>query len=161
MGEYFMICNLDKKELISPAGFGHGSKPGDFAYNAPRGVLTGLLELLLLGGSVRASAERIGHISGRWAGDLIAIIGDYFHQEVAGTSWSQDEWCAREAGHDGWVNITEHVVRAVRDRYLPGADVQQIHSETDPEHTGLSVLHADGTVVSTLLTLSRGTDHHL
>lgn len=29
MGEYFMICNLGKKELISPGAFGHGNKPGD------------------------------------------------------------------------------------------------------------------------------------
>lgn len=39
-------------------------------------------------------------------------------------------------GHAGWVNITEHVARA-------------IGAQPDPEYVGLSVMQADGTAVST------------
>lgn len=69
----------------------------------------------------------------------------------AGTRWSQDEWCTREDGRDGWVNITEHVVRALRDRpqQLRDGDPRQVPVEPDSEYLGRSVLHADGTVTST------------
>jgi hypothetical protein len=148
MGEYFVICNLDKKELISPSGFGHGNKPGDFVQNARGGVLSGLLELLLLGGSFSAIDERQRHIVGRWAGDRIAIIGDYFSDEVAGTSWSQDEWWARTVGRDGWVNITEHVVYAARAEERDGG-LRYVESQVGGRYSGLSMLHPDGTATST------------
>ena len=32
MGEYFTICNFDRKEFLNPGVFGHGHKPGDFLH---------------------------------------------------------------------------------------------------------------------------------
>jgi hypothetical protein len=136
VGEYFAVCNLDKKEIIVPSGFGHGSKPGDMIEAAPQGVLHGLLHLLLIGGSGWAEAERLGHLMGRWAGDRIAVVGDYFDGDIGGIHWSDDETAEREQGQSGWVNITEHVALA-------------IGGHPDPEWVGLSVVQADGTAVST------------
>lgn len=65
VGEYYALCNLDKKEIIVPGGFGHGAKPGSMVHHAPGGALQGLLHLLLLGGSDWAQAERLGHLMGR------------------------------------------------------------------------------------------------
>jgi hypothetical protein len=135
VGEYFVLCNLDKKEIIVPGGFGHGNKPGDMVQHAPGGVLHGLLHLLLLGGSGWAEAERLGHLMGRWAGDRIAVIGDYFDGDIGGIHWSGDETAERKYGHAGWVNITEHVARA-------------IGGQPDSRWVGLSVMQADGTAVS-------------
>ena len=136
MGEYYAVCNLDKKEIIVPSGFGHGSKPGDMVEHASGGILHGLLHLLMVGGSGSAETARSGHIIGRWSGDRIAIVGDYFEGRIGGIHWSGDETAEREQGHAGWVNITEHVAHA-------------IGREPAPEWIGLSVIRPDGMAEST------------
>lgn len=81
MGQYFVVCNLDKKEFVHPHKLGSGLKlweqlaahPGT---GAALIVLCASLPQERGGGDLavnRASKKYIG----RWAGDRIAIIGDY------------------------------------------------------------------------------------
>lgn len=77
MGQYHYVFNLDKKEYLHPHKFGNGLKLMEFACAA--GTMTGLAVLLATsngrgGGDLRTSNTEI---PGRWAGDRIAIVGDY------------------------------------------------------------------------------------
>jgi hypothetical protein len=137
MGEYFVICNFDRKEALDPGVFGHGYKPGNFLHGAlNKGVLHGLLHLLSLSGSIRGVQDRMSDpLFGRWAGQRIAIVGQYYEGLVSGITWEQDlqYWDVRE-GLDGWIDISEHVIRAI------GGLLE------DRSELPRSVLHPDGTV---------------
>ena len=90
MGQYHMPCNLDKREFLNPHVLGDGLKLLEFACSA-EGTMTGLALLLAVsngrgGGDLQvANNERANllesHIIGRWAGDRLAIIGDYHEPE--------------------------------------------------------------------------------
>lgn len=100
MGQYHYVTNLDRKEFLHPHKFGDGLKLLEFGCSAD-GIMTGLAVLLATsngrgGGDLQIEqydpqtkeykaeskrAELLGeYIVGRWAGDRIAIIGDY-HEE--------------------------------------------------------------------------------
>lgn len=109
MGQYHFICNLDKEEYLHPQRFGDGLKLFEFG-SSQGGTLTGLAVLLSEqngrgGGDLsprpEADKERAAFLLkeyvGRWAGDRIAIIGDYFDNDdpiaSQGNPWrNQDEW---------------------------------------------------------------------
>lgn len=78
MGQYHIPVNLDKREFIWPHGLGDGLKLGE-QIGAYAGVASALH--VLLAASVRGGARGGGDyehpVAGRWAGDRIAIIGDY------------------------------------------------------------------------------------
>lgn len=102
MGQYYLVCNLDKEEYIHPHKFGDGMKLMEFGDSAS-GTMLGLAVLLADGNgrgggdlfSARHKEElkecregkrkwedidwsRAGvEIAGRWAGDRIVIAGDY------------------------------------------------------------------------------------
>jgi len=82
MGQYHYIVNLDRKEFIHPHHLGDGLKLMEFG-NGAGGTMTALAILLAAsngrgGGDlhVDASHPAVGRI-GSWAGDRIAIVGDY------------------------------------------------------------------------------------
>jgi len=86
MGQYHLIANLDKREYLYPHEFGDGFKLMEFGQSAG-GTLTGLAVLLAAtngrgGGDFwDPGVEDIDGLwspTGRWTGDRIAIIGDYF-----------------------------------------------------------------------------------
>lgn len=109
MGQYHFICNLDKEEYLHPHRFGDGLKLFEFG-SSRGGVLTGLSVLLSEqngrgGGDLMpretGDSERVAYLMenyvGRWAGDRIAIIGDYFENDdpiaSQGNPWrNQDMW---------------------------------------------------------------------
>lgn len=84
MGQYHHIHNLDKHEKIHPHALGDGLKLLEFGCSGD-GTMTALA--ILLAGSCKGGARGGGdvdsshlmaqYIIGRWAGDRIAIIGDY------------------------------------------------------------------------------------
>ncbi len=136
MGQYYTICNLDKKEFLDPHRFGTGivlagiGRTGD-------GVMSGLTILLALSGR---GAHRGGPIYGRWAADRIAIIGDYFEGTVAGVAWDEDVNARVDDQLDGWVDISEHVIATLERDWeirLPAPK-----GDASPR----SFLHADGTI---------------
>ena len=77
MGQYHFVLNLDKKEYLHPHRLGDGLKLMEFGLSAG-GTMTALA-LLLAGCAVGESDDMITPNSylGSWAGDRLAIIGDY------------------------------------------------------------------------------------
>jgi hypothetical protein len=89
MGQYFKLVNLDKREYICPWCIGGGAKLWEWAANTQGAIL-----MLLLrksdeggGGDTYGYHKGVGEggaiqcplspIAGRWAGDRIALVGDY------------------------------------------------------------------------------------
>lgn len=81
MGQYHRVVNLDKRQYINPTALGDGLKILEFGLDAG-GTMTALA--MLLAGSARGGGrgggdprQDIERIVGSWAGDRIAIVGDY------------------------------------------------------------------------------------
>jgi len=77
MGQYHYPTNLTKKQFLCPHKFGDGLKLREFGCSS-HGTMTALA-YLLASSSGRGSGDfdNVGKLSGSWAGDKIAIIGDY------------------------------------------------------------------------------------
>jgi hypothetical protein len=116
MGQYHYICNLDKKEYLHPHDFGDGLKLMEFGCSG-EGTLLGLTILLAAsngrgGGDLRSEdTEYVG----RWVGDRLAIIGDYYEhsdvQDKMGFDAGNDNpWNEGPAGHSDWTNISAQVI---------------------------------------------------
>lgn len=60
MGQYYKIINFDQKEILYPFDFGNGLKLLEWSYDLNEMVLA-LMNLL----------------AGDWAGDRVAVVGDY------------------------------------------------------------------------------------
>lgn len=77
MGQYYKVANLDKKEILHPHKFDDGLKLGEFGCSS-MGTMTGLAILLAVGNGQGGGDLRSDHpIIGSWAGNRIAIVGDY------------------------------------------------------------------------------------
>ncbi len=101
MGQYHYVCNLDRREFLHPHRFGDGLKLKEFG-GSGGGTMAALAGLLSTsngrgGGDlfadqdwlreVRISQDQLeDEILGRWAGDRLAIIGDY-HDEGDLQNW--------------------------------------------------------------------------
>ena len=76
MGQYHLTVNLDKKEFLHPHKLGDGLKLWEQA-NSFAGTAVALL-LLLACSNGRGGGDVPSHpLVGRWAGDRIAVVGDY------------------------------------------------------------------------------------
>ena len=81
MGQYHYIVNLDKREYINPHKLGVGLKACE-QLTSPAGTPQALFVLLLCsngrgGGDLAETRGFEERIIGRWAGDRIAVVGDY------------------------------------------------------------------------------------
>ena len=83
MGQYWKPVNLDKHEYINPHQLGNGLKLGEQVCGAMGGVGSALIVLCAAqreprgGGDLGRSARGGAGVLGRWAGDRIALVGDY------------------------------------------------------------------------------------
>lgn len=77
MGQYYVIANLDKQELLAPHDFNHGAKLMEFVSSSD-GIMMAL-GLLLASGNGRGGGDcRSSNILiGSWAGDRVVVAGDY------------------------------------------------------------------------------------
>jgi hypothetical protein len=77
MGQYFIVVNLTKKQYISPHDFGDDAKLQDFGLSS-HGTMSALA-VLLASSNGRGGGDLDSNlpIIGSWAGDQIAIVGDY------------------------------------------------------------------------------------
>ena len=77
MGQYWIPVNLDKKEFVDPHKLGCGLKLWEQLANHP-GTGTALLILTAAMPERRGGGDlKVNYIIGRWAGDRIAVVGDY------------------------------------------------------------------------------------
>ncbi len=137
MGQYFMICNLDKHEFMKPNWFGHGLKLADIA-RAREGMMAGVAILIALSGT-HLYCE--GPIYGRWAGDRLAIIGDEYQGAAGGLTVDAETYDTISGQQSGWVDISEHV-RAVLEGEWALSLPPALLDGAEPRST----LHADGTI---------------
>ena len=98
MGQYHVLVNLDKKEIVHPYGIGLGLKQweqvGDFYGTLPDAMYLLCMSSPASGGGDLPRTE----ISGRWAGDRVVIVGDYTtFGGVRGLSQMENEDLFREA----------------------------------------------------------------
>ncbi len=143
MGQYFIVCNFDKKELLDPSMFGDGMKLDELVGRIT-GTLMGLTYLLALsgrGGGVEWRAT--DPMFGRWAGDRIAIVGDYYSETVAGMTWDEEVWTRVSSSRDEWVDISEHVIPSIAAFFENRSPQANAHG-MGPR----SVLHPDGTATA-------------
>jgi len=152
MGQYFLIANLDRKEYLSPDGFGEGPKLMEFGAGAG-GTMAGLAILLAVNDGHRFPLDGgTPHpIIGRWGGQRIAAIDDYLepedapHIEVPGEQGNHYYNILEQ--RDGWVDISEHVVATLETTYRHGGiRARRARDELMVNHR--SMLHADGTITA-------------
>lgn len=83
MGQYHFPVNLTKKQYLHPHRLGNGLKLMEFI-SASDGIPQAMI-LLLACSNGRGGGDFRGEdpegLIGSWAGDQIAIVGDYFEQE--------------------------------------------------------------------------------
>lgn len=81
MGQYWLPVNLDKKEFIDPHKLDSGLKLWEQLANDGVGkaliVLTAAHPIVRGGGDLATDYPEAVRAIGRWAGDRIAIVGDY------------------------------------------------------------------------------------
>ena len=114
MGQYFSLVNLDKHEYVCPWCMGSGAKLWEWAANTSGAVATILLRKSDEGGGgdyygySRGNTEGgpivppLSFIVGRWAGDRIALVGDYDSSKL----WKE---------LPKWRNISKEVVETWND----------------------------------------------
>lgn len=102
MGQYWIPVNLDKKEYLDPHKLGTGLKLWEQVANHP-GTGTALLILcaaqpVMRGGgdlSLDTGREKYDELAasiiGRWAGDRIALVGDYAEQSDLPPEYDADQ----------------------------------------------------------------------
>lgn len=109
MGQYYYVCNLDKKQFIHPHKFGDGLKLMEFG-DSSSGTMLGLAALLADGNGRGCGDLRSDNpIIGTWARDRIVIAGDYADDEPA------SEMCLYEMCRSrlGWEDISYKVIMAL------------------------------------------------
>jgi len=77
MGQYHLTVNLDKKEFLDPHTLGNGLKLIEQASNPNPGIPAALFVLLACANGRGGGDLSPNPIVGRWAGDRIAVVGDY------------------------------------------------------------------------------------
>jgi len=110
MGQYFIAVNQDRKEWIHPHRFGDGLKFMEFLMSST-GFLAGLALLIRqsneggggdwYGYAAPDEALKENQVVGSWAGDRIAIVGDY------------DESGLFTQAMDSWTDVSEPIIEAL------------------------------------------------
>lgn len=82
MGQYWYPVNLDKKEFIDPHRLGSGLKLWEQLANSPGSgsaliILCAAMPVRRGGGDFYTTHVGDERVVGRWAGDRIALVGDY------------------------------------------------------------------------------------
>mgnify|MGYP001570892821 FL=1 len=97
MGQYFLLVNLDKKEVISPHKLGGGLKLYEWMMNETARVFPFVMA---------CGDDDGGAIRGRWAGDKVILAGDYDKPTIETPEGMKT---AYDLAH-GWVDITDSVI---------------------------------------------------
>lgn len=75
MGQYFKFINHDKKEVVISWNIGTGAKLWEWCVNNSAGIFPFLLRKSNEGGG--GDICKNYKTAGRWAGDRVALVGDY------------------------------------------------------------------------------------
>lgn len=121
MGQYHYPVNLTKKQFLHPHKFDDGLKLREFGCSS-NGTMTALAYLLASSTGRGGGDFEKGKLSGSWAGDRIAIIGDYSEKgDIPGVDASEvySGLVANDAP-ERYEDISEAVRREVPDCRVAG-----------------------------------------
>ena len=119
MGQYWYIVNLDKKEYVHPHQIGSGLKLREIAGTTTVAAALAIL-LAPLPGRDGGDFEQDA-MTGRWAGDRIALVGDYSEfADCSAPGWKEAVQL-HQAEEDGreFKNISEELCLSI-ERELGG-----------------------------------------
>jgi len=138
MGQYHLIANLTAMEYIDPRAFGDGPKLTEFGFSGV-GAMAGFAALLStsnnrgfgdlwtddrgsnypghdpaawLAENKHYPARFDRHVLGRWAGDRVAIVGDYWEADDL-ADWGDGGPGGYWAAPAGWVNVSRVALIAI------------------------------------------------
>lgn len=78
MGQYFKAVNVTKHEVVTPWTIGTGAKLWEWCANHQAGIFPYLLRKSTgNGGGDLMGLTGQSPLAGRWAGDVIYLVGDY------------------------------------------------------------------------------------
>lgn len=77
MGQYHILVNLDKREVVIPHDIGLGLK--QYEHTGIEGSLSDAMYLLVMSSPASGGGDfpEIADMSGRWCGDRVVVVGDY------------------------------------------------------------------------------------
>lgn len=77
MGQYHILVNLDKREIVNPHNIGLGLK--QYEHTGIEGSLSDAMYLLVMSSPASGGGDfpEIEGMSGRWCGDRVVVLGDY------------------------------------------------------------------------------------
>jgi hypothetical protein len=76
MGQYHILANLDKNEVVHPHALGLGSK--QYEHTGCEGSLAEAMYLLVMTSPARGGGDwPEAELAGRWVGDRVVVLGDY------------------------------------------------------------------------------------
>lgn len=124
MGQYHKPVNLDKKQYINPHKLGNGLKMLEFGQG---GLTVTALTVLLACSHNRGGGDlhTENPIAGSWAGDRIAIIGDYTEEgdipginakDIADRVWGDT---------DEYTDISDEILEALLDDSYIKEDIKE------------------------------------
>lgn len=128
MGQYYKVCNIDKKEFINCYRLGEGAKLMEQGF--PGSLVASALMILLADGNGRGMGDLHSDspIVGSWAGDRIVVAGDYADNmryveypradDPPGQKHIDRDGCIYDVAEQ-WKDISEQIVSAMtEDFYL-------------------------------------------
>lgn len=110
MGQYHVLANLDKREVVVPHALGLGLKQREHV-GAFDGTLADALYILTMTSPARGGGDfdRVS-ISGRWAGDRCVVLGDYTEDSDLPNVPDAGNLYGDACGEgSGWTDISEQV----------------------------------------------------
>jgi hypothetical protein len=99
MGQYHSLFNLDKLEVVNPHDLGFGAKQREHSGHGG-GSLADILYVLCAYKEARGGGDWAndnsdfpeftnGVFKGRWHGDRVAVIGDYYEESDLPAGWAE------------------------------------------------------------------------
>ena len=154
MGQYHYILNFDKKEFISPSQLGSGLKFLEQLYSSPSSVHAVFMLITCSygrgGGDIFPPTEELNEIDqseltgkynrevvgtnssgprdpviGRWAGDRVAVVGDYSKpDDIPGGIDPSSAFYDAVSAPSEWTDIT-NMVKPYLDYAFPGSKTDE------------------------------------
>jgi hypothetical protein len=139
MGQYYKLCNLDKKEYISPLDFGAGLKLMEFACPSNPSMVTSALVILLADGNNRGGGDLRSDnpVIGSWKNNRIVVCGDYADERPELDNFNVYQVARPEYG---WKNISLHILNAMMDNGPTAYNYGQFLSENYSKEYWMSPL---------------------
>ena len=130
MGQYFVVANVTKKEMLHPHKFGSGLKFLEFTLDG-FSVMSGLAHLLAKS-TDGVTAFDNDEITGRWIGDHIEIVGDYDESDLYGVASNEYDDISKEViqhmGNDSYVRsvLSDRNILGQKDAPVLSPDMEVI-----------------------------------